>query len=122
ETVGGASTQGNFGDGRSEFSVAGAYFQQNFKVNNNFFVTGAIRVDGSSAFGKDQRNQLYLKGSGSYVISSTKFWEGLSVGSWWDTFKIRAAYGESGNMTGIGAYERLNSYSTSSYLGRTAFF
>lgn len=122
ETVGGASTQGAFGDGRSEFSVAGAYFQQNFKVNNNFFVTGAVRVDGSSAFGKDQRNQVYLKGSGSYVISSTKFWEGLNVGSWWDTFKIRAAYGESGNMTGIGAYERLNSYSTSSYLGRTAFF
>ncbi len=121
ETVGGASTQGVFGDGRSEFAVEGAYFQQNFKVNNNFFVTGAVRVDGSSVFGEDQRNQTYLKGSGSYVLSSTKFWEGLGVSSWWDVFKVRAAYGESGNLTGIGAYERLNSYSTSSYLGRTSF-
>lgn len=121
ETVGGASTQGLFGDGRSEFAVEGAYFQQNFKVNNNFFLTGAVRVDGSSVFGEDQRNQVYLKGSGSYVLSSTKFWEGLGVSSWWDVFKIRAAYGESGNLTGIGAYERLNSYSTNSYLGRTSF-
>ena len=35
--------------------------------------------------------------------------------------KIRAAYGESGNMTGIGAYDRFNAYSTSSYLGTTSF-
>ncbi len=121
QTVGGASTPAVGGDGRSEFSVEGAYFQQNFKVNNNFFLTGAVRMDGSSVFGEDQRNQIYLKGSGSYVLSSTKFWEGLGVSSWWDVLKVRAAYGESGNLTGIGAYERLNSYSTSSYLGRTSF-
>lgn len=121
ETVGGASTPGVFGDSRTEFSVAGAYLQQNFKINNNFFLTGAVRVDGSSAFGKDQRNQIYLKASGSYVLSSTKYWGDLGVSDWWDVFKIRAAYGESGNMTGIGAYERLNSYSTSSYLGKTSF-
>lgn len=121
ETVGGASTPGLIGDARSEFSVAGAYFQQNFKFNNNFFLTGAVRVDGSSAFGKNQRNQVYLKGSGSYILSSTKFWEDLGVSSWWNVFKLRAAYGESGNMTGIGAYERLNSYSTTSYLGKTSF-
>ncbi|MDP3468315.1 MAG: SusC/RagA family TonB-linked outer membrane protein [Daejeonella sp.] len=121
QTVGGASTPLVGGDGRSEFSVEGAYFQQNFKVNNNFFLTGAVRMDGSSVFGENQRNQIYLKGSGSYVLSSTKFWEGLGVSSWWDVMKVRAAYGESGNLTGIGAYERLNSYSTSSYLGRTSF-
>ena len=121
ETVNGASTPGVGTEGRSEFAVAGAYFQQNFKVNNNLFLTGAVRVDGSSAFGKSQRNQVYLKGSGSYVLSSTKFWEGLNVSSWWNVMKIRAAYGESGNMTGIGAYDRFNAYSTSSYLGTTSF-
>ena len=39
---------------------------------------------------------------------------------WWNTFKIRAAYGESGNLTGIGAYDRLNAYSSNSYLSRIA--
>jgi hypothetical protein len=41
---------------------------------------------------------------------------------WWNTFKLRAAYGESGNLTGIGPYARTNSYSTNSFIGRTALF
>jgi outer membrane receptor protein involved in Fe transport len=35
-------------------------------------------------------------------------------------FKIRAAYGESGNLTGIGAYDRFNTYTSTSYVGRTS--
>ncbi|MES3018076.1 MAG: SusC/RagA family TonB-linked outer membrane protein [Bacteroidota bacterium] len=120
ESVTGASTVLASTDSRTEFSVLGTYFQQNFKVNNNFFVTGAIRRDGSSVFGKDQRNQVYMKASGSYVISDTKFWKDLNT-SWLNVFKIRAAYGESGNMTGIGAYDSFNSYSVGSVLGRTSF-
>jgi hypothetical protein len=34
---------------------------QNFKFKNRLFVTAAARIDGSSVFGEDQRNQLYLK-------------------------------------------------------------
>ncbi len=120
EALNGASTVLASTDDRSEYSVLGTFFQQNFKVNNNFFVTGAVRVDGSSAFGEDQRNQVYLKASGSYVVSDTKFWKGLGV-NWLNVLKVRAAYGESGNMTGIGAYERFNSYDVNSYLGRAYF-
>jgi hypothetical protein len=107
-------------DDRSEISVSGSYVQQNFKYRNQFFVTGAVRVDGSSVFGQDQRNQTYYKASGSYVISGTDFWSKMGVSKWWDLFKLRLAYGESGNLTGIGAYSRFNTYSTSSYLGRTS--
>src|SRR5690606_32655201 len=120
EAVGGASTPAVGTDGRSEFSVAGAYFQQNFKINNNFFLTGAIRLDGSSVFGQDQRNQVYKKASASYVLSDTKMWKGLNA-SWINVLKLRAAYGESGNLTGIGAYDRFNSFSPSSFLGKTSF-
>src|SRR5690606_6478733 len=121
ETVGGASTPGLSRDVRSEFSVAGGYFQQNFKYDNQLFITGAVRLDGSSMFGVDQRNQAYLKASGSYVPSSASFWQDLSVSSWWNLLKFRAAYGESGNLTGIGAYDRFNAYSTQSFLGKTSF-
>lgn len=120
QTVNGASTILAGVDDRSEISVSGAYVQQNFKYRNQFFVTGAVRVDGSSVFGKDQRNQTYYKASGSYVVSGADFWSKLGVSKWWDLFKMRLAYGESGNLTGIGAYSRFNTYSSSSYLGRTA--
>jgi hypothetical protein len=74
ETVNGASTILPGIDDRSEISVTGTYIQQNFKYRNNLFVTGAIRRDGSSVFGRNQRDQTYSKASVSYVISSTELW------------------------------------------------
>lgn len=122
ETVNGASTILPGVDSRGELSISGTYLQQNFKFKNHLFVTGAVRVDGSSVFGENERNQVYVKASGSYILSETDFWAKGNVGKWWNLFKLRAAYGESGNLTGIGPYERFNSYSSLSFLGRTSSF
>lgn len=70
QSVSGATTILPPGDERSELSISGVYVQQNFKFNNNLFLTGAVRVDGSSVFGEDQRNQVYTKVSGSYEVGS----------------------------------------------------
>jgi TonB-linked SusC/RagA family outer membrane protein len=120
ETVNGASTILPSVDDRTELSISGAYLQQNFRLFNRLFLTGAVRIDGSSVFGKNQRNQVYYKASGSYLLSDNSFWKESMP--WWSTAKLRAAYGESGNLTGIGAYESVNAYSTNAYLGRTALF
>jgi TonB-linked SusC/RagA family outer membrane protein len=110
QVVNGASTMLTGADSRSEFSISGAYLQQNFKYKDHLFVTGAIRVDQSTVFGEDNRTQFYPKANISYVLSSADYWKDLGVSSWWNTFKIRAAYGQSGNLTGIGAYDRFNVY------------
>lgn len=120
QTVTGASTVLPGVDQRSEISISGAYLQQNFKIANRYFITAAGRLDGSSVFGEDQRNQLYLKLSGSYIMSDENFWSNAGLDKWWDFFKLRAAYGESGNLTGIGAYARFNVYNASPLIGRTA--
>jgi len=120
--VNAASTKLDGADNRSELTISGVYLQQNFKFKNQFYLTGAVRMDGSSVFGTDQRNQVYLKGSGSYIISSSDFWNKMDVSKWWNLFKLRMAYGQSGNLTGIGAYDRFNSYSSLGFLGRTSFF
>ncbi len=120
ETVNGASTLLQGADERSELSVSGYYFQQNFNYKSLFYITGAIRVDGSSVFGKDQRNQKYFKASGSYVISEHEFWKNMSMNNIWNFAKLRVAYGESGNLTGIGAYSRFNTYSSNSFINRTS--
>lgn len=118
QTVNGASTALPSSDERSEISVSGAYLQQNFRIQNKLFLTGAVRLDGSSVFGENERNQVYYKASGSYVVSESNMWKNSMP--WWNVFKVRAAYGQSGNLTGIGAYDRTNAYSTNSFLGRTA--
>ena len=64
-----------------------------------------------------ERNQMYYKASGSYILSESEYWKGME---WWDLIKMRVAYGESGNLTGIGAYSRFNTYTSNSYLSRTA--
>jgi TonB-linked SusC/RagA family outer membrane protein len=120
ETVNGASTPIPGIDDRSEISVTGLYVQQNFKFKNQLFLTGAVRRDGSSVFGANQRNQTYAKASASYIISSTEFWNSLGLSKAFDLFKVRVAYGESGNLTGIGAYSRFNTYGVNTYLGRSA--
>ena len=120
ETVNGASTPIPGVDDRSEISVSGLFVQQNFKFKNQLFLTGAVRRDGSSVFGVNQRNQTYAKASASYIISSTEFWNQLGLSKAFDLLKVRVAYGESGNLTGIGAYSRFNSYSSNSFLGRSA--
>ncbi len=38
----------------------------------------------------------------------------------WNFAKLRVAYGESGNLTGIGAYSRFNTYSSNSFVSRTS--
>ncbi len=118
QTVNGASTALPSVDDRSEISVSGAYVQQNLRFNNQLFLTGAVRLDGSSVFGENERSQVYYKASGSFLVSEFANWK--TNMPWWNTFKIRAAYGESGNLTGIGAYDRTNVYSSNSFLGRTA--
>lgn len=121
-TVNGASTQLPSVDGRTELSISGAYIQQNFKYKDHLFVTGALRMDESSVFGEDNRNQVYVKGSISYVLSSAEYWKKTNLSDWWDTFKLRAAYGQSGNLTGIGAYDRINAYNGQAFLGYTSLF
>lgn len=120
ESVNGASTILPNNDARLQQSISGAYLQQNFKYRDHLFVTGAVRVDQSTVFGEKNRTKAYLKGNLSYVLSSAEYWKNFGASEWWDTFKVRAAYGESGNLTGIGPYARFNEYLSSSFLGKTA--
>jgi TonB-linked SusC/RagA family outer membrane protein len=117
QTVNGASTVLQGIDDRSELSISGAYVQQNFRFKNQLFITGAVRLDGSSVFGEEERNQVYVKANASYILSESDFWENIT---WWNFMKVRVAYGESGNLTGIGAYSRFNTYSSNSFLSRTS--
>ena len=96
-------------ESRSERVFMGAYLQQTFGIKKKIFVTGAGRVDAASVYGLSNRWQFFPKLSGSYVLSEEGFWKDnlVSIAS---SFKIRAAWGEAGNLTAIGAYDRFSNY------------
>ena len=75
---------------------AGLFAQQMVGWRDKLFLTAGVRIDGNSAFGKSFGLQTYPKVSGSYVISDEKFWPF----AWMETFKLRAAIGESGKAPG----------------------
>ncbi len=104
-------------DTRTEQSIFGAFFQETIGFKNRLFLTGAGRVDGSSAFGKNAQNIFYPKASISYNVSDEDFWSNGSMASWFNTFKVRASYGKAGNLTGIGAYDRFITYLPINYTG-----
>ena len=115
-TNGAASIATN--ENRSERTFWGGFLQQTFGLNNKLFLTGAIRMDGSSVFGEDERNQFYPKTSASYLISEEDFWE-ESVGDIFSSFKIRAAWGQAGNLTAIGPFDLLSNYAAISIDGNS---
>lgn len=113
-TNGAASISTN--ENRSERSFWGGFLQQTFGFNNKLFLTGAIRLDGSSVFGEDERNQFYPKASMSYLVSEEDFWK-ENMENVFSSFKVRAAWGQAGNLTAIGPFDRLSNYSAISIDG-----
>jgi len=95
---------------RSDVNIMGAFVQQTFGILNKFYITGAARYDESSVFGEKFRGQFYPKVSGSYVVSNEKFWTDSKISNVISSFKIRSSYGQAGNLTAIGAYDRVTSY------------
>ncbi len=112
-------------NGIYERSLWGGYMQQVFNFNETFFLTLAGRVDGASTFGKNQRNQFYPKISGSFILSNLDFFKN-SLGKYVNEFKLRAAYGEAGNLSVLDSpalnYTYLGTlYSANSYNGHTMY-
>jgi TonB-dependent starch-binding outer membrane protein SusC len=89
-----------------ELVTLGFFAQEQIAWQERFYLTGALRLDGSSTFGVDERWQLYPKLSASWVVSEERFWEGAAA--WIPELRLRSALGYAGNQPPLGhAYSRL---------------
>ncbi|HEY3280201.1 MAG TPA: TonB-dependent receptor [Gemmatimonadales bacterium] len=82
---------------------AGFFFQNVFKLRDRYFLTGGVRLDGNTAFGRSLGLQAYPKISGSYVISDEPFWP-----AGWGEVKLRGALGWAGRAPG--AFDQVRSW------------
>jgi TonB-linked SusC/RagA family outer membrane protein len=74
----------------------GFFVQEEIDLNEKIYLTAGLRGDASSANGDTEKYFLFPKFSGSIRLSEYDFWKGLS--SFASEFKLRAAYGETGNL------------------------
>ncbi len=104
----------------SEATIKGYFLQESFGYDDFLFLTLAGRIDGSSRFGENQRNQFYPKVSTSIVFSELDGWKNSLVSNILNSFRMRFSYGKSGNLTAIGAFTRFTNFNSQSLLGRSA--
>ncbi len=117
ETLNGGSVV-TAGFGLDRYSLSGQFAQATLGFRNIAFLTGAIRRDRSSKFSPSETDQYYPKLSASFVPSDLEAWKNGSLSSIVNTLKVRGSYGQAGNLTGIGSYDRFWQFNPVNYLGK----
>ena len=98
----------------TKLDIFGFFLQETLSYDDKLFLTLAGRIDGATNFDIDKRSNFYPKISGSYVLSNESFWnDDIFINS----ARLRASYGEAGNLTAISPFERFASYSSNDFLG-----
>lgn len=100
ETISSAATKPTTSDDFLDNNTLGYYAQEQFGWQDRLFLTGAVRVDNNSSFGKDVKWVTYPKASLSWVLNEEPFFK-AHLPSFVNTFKLRAAYGQSGQQPDI---------------------
>ena len=101
-SVGGAAvTFGN--EDIVENKTVGMYVEQGIDWENRLFITGAIRGDDNSAFGAEYEAAIYPKMSATWVMHEEPFW----TLDWVSQFRVRTAFGTSGQQPDVFAAIRL---------------
>lgn len=82
-----------------ENKTFGVFLQEQVAWRDRFFLTGAVRGDDNSAFGRNFDFVVYPKLSASYVISDEPFFQDMVPGV--NTLKLRAAWGKAGKQPDV---------------------
>jgi len=119
ETVSGASsTTVKANSSIDRYNVSGVFLQSTFNYKSLFYLTGAVRNDRSSKFSPSETNQVYPKVSSSFVLSDINGWRDNSFTKNIDALRFRLSWGQAGNLTGIGSYDRFWQFTAIPFLGK----
>jgi len=99
--------------GKEEWALLSAIGRIQYGYDNKYLFHAAIRADGSSRFGVNNRWGYFPSVSGAWYISEEDFMKPTS--DWLSKLKIRASYGVTGNMS-IGNYASLGIVDGDNYI------
>ncbi len=110
--AGAASTINHHENPSTQTKSASIFGRITYDWKDRYLFNGTFRRDGSSRFGKNHRyGNFYSVGLG-WLFSNEKFVKDHL--KWFSYGKLRASYGRTGN-DGIGDYQYMTKYNTSSY-------
>ena len=95
----------------TEFSLASGIVRANYDYKKRYFITAALRADGSSKFQGDNKWGYFPSAAVAWDIAQESFMSNQHV---FDQLKLRASFGVTGNQD-IAAYSTLGMLSGASY-------
>ncbi len=102
------------GDSKTEqWSLASFLARVQYSYKGKYIVSAAVRTDGSSRFGKNNRWGVFPSASAAWRISGEDWMQGAK--GWLNDLKIRASYGLTGNFQ-IGNYTHLSTMDPDNYI------
>ncbi|MFI5256369.1 MAG: SusC/RagA family TonB-linked outer membrane protein [Gemmatimonadales bacterium] len=118
-TVGSGGATPSSSESIVDVRTLGGFAQERFGFGERLFVTGGLNYEASSAFGRDQRWQLFPRLGASWSVNQEPFWETSFLGRALSTLRLRAAFGETGGQP-PSAYSIFDNYSVGSRAGKPA--
>lgn len=100
-TIPNNATATNYDSNKEVWSLLSALARVQYNLKDKYMFSAAIRADGSSRFGKDNRWGYFPSVSGAWYMTEEEFMKPAS--SWLTNLKLRASWGVTGNMS-IGNY------------------
>ncbi|MDR0893555.1 MAG: TonB-dependent receptor [Mediterranea sp.] len=100
-TIPNNSTATKYDSNRDAWSLLSAIARAQYNYNDRYLFSAAIRADGSSRFGRNNRWGYFPSVSAAWYMTEEEFMKPLS--SWLTNLKLRASWGVTGNMS-IGNY------------------
>ena len=92
----------------SDWRLASEFAKANFSLDDKYLLDLTVRRDRSSRFADAYRVAYFPAVSAGWRLSNESFMQGVS---WLDDFKLRAAWGQTGNQE-IGNYNRFGIFGT----------
>jgi TonB-linked SusC/RagA family outer membrane protein len=111
--TGGVVTEGS--SNKTQWTIASYLMRVQYGYKGKYLLSAAVRADGSSRFGTDNRWGYFPSASAAWRISDEGFFKNVNALSFVDDIKLRVSYGETGNFN-IGNYDHISTMSKEDYI------
>lgn len=114
QTISGGTVTKGASD-KTQWTIASYLARMQYSYKGKYMASAAIRADGSSRFGKNNRWGYFPSASLAWRISGEDFFMKAKCLSFVDDLKLRASYGVTGNFQ-IGNYDHLSLMALDNYV------
>ncbi len=98
---------GDVTSSRNNYKLISMFARAHYSYMDKYMITGTIRRDGSSKFGKNHKWGTFPSVSAAWGIAQEGFMKDVK---WVNDLKLRAGYGITGNQDGLMPYKSLELY------------